>query len=157
MPSPGAIWRMRVNWFQLELAFEYVGGGPYENRAVLCRESGEFLLHSEYGDNFDEWPDDVDNEHEYLAIPRNRDLDLGQPLVFAFARDFLPDEYDEVRRIFTRRGAYARFKDLLVRRKALGQWHAFENAATERALRQWCDENGVVVEREDRAPGDAVG
>lgn len=44
-------------------------------------------------------------------------------------------------------GAYARFKDLLVRRKALGQWHAFENAATERALRQWCDENGVVVEQ----------
>ena len=104
MPSPGAIWRMRVNWFQLELAFEYVGGGPYENRAVLCRESGEFLLHSEYGDNFDEWPDDVDNEHEYLAIPRNRDLDLGQPLVFAFARDFLPDEHDEVWRIFAGRG-----------------------------------------------------
>jgi hypothetical protein len=148
---------MQIDWHQLALALEYASGESYGGRAVLCRESGKLLLHAKYGDNFDEWPDDVDDEQKYLAIPSKRDLDLGRRLVFAFAREFLPDEYDDVRRFFTRRGAYARFEDLLVRRRALEQWYAFENAATERALRQWCDENGVVIRREDRAPGDAGG
>src|SRR5262245_63308299 len=49
----------------------------------------------------------------------------GQALVLDFAREFLPDEYDEVRRIFSGRGAYRRYKDLLVRRGALERWYDF--------------------------------
>jgi hypothetical protein len=39
---------------------------------------------------------------------------------------FLPGGFDEVRLFFTRKGAYARFKDLLARRGALDQWYDFE-------------------------------
>src|SRR6266536_5589275 len=52
---------------------------------------------------------------------------------------FLPDDFDEVRQIFSSRGAYARFKDLLDRRGALDHWYDFEAKAEERALRTWCD------------------
>ena len=52
-------------------------------------------------------------------IRDKRELDLGKPLVLDFAREFLPDDYDEVRHIFSRRGAYRRYKNLLERRGAL--------------------------------------
>src|SRR6516162_1779844 len=49
-----------------------------------------------------------------------------------------PTTYDEVRHIFSRRGAYRRYKDLLVRRGALDLWYDFSNKAEEAALREWC-------------------
>jgi hypothetical protein len=79
------------------------------------------------------------------VIPDKKELDLGKALVFDFARQFLPDEYDEIRRIFSKRGAYARFKDLLARTRALDRWYDFENKATEKALREWCEANGLEI------------
>jgi hypothetical protein len=100
--------------------------------------------HSGFGDNDEELPDDIDDE-KYIAIPDKKELDLGKPLVLDFAREFLPDDYDEVRHIFSRRGAYRRFKDLLVRRGAIDQWEDFSNKAEEAALREWCAENGIEL------------
>jgi len=60
-----------------------------------------------------------------------------------FAREFLPDDYDEVRHIFSRRGAYRRYKELLVRRDALERWYDFSNKSEAAALREWCAENGI--------------
>src|SRR5215470_3352625 len=87
-------------------------------------------------------PDDIDDK-KYILIPDKRELDLGKPLVLDFAREFLPDDYDEVRRIFSRRGAYRRYKGLLVRRGALERWYDFSNKSEETALREWCAENGI--------------
>jgi hypothetical protein len=98
------------------------------------------------------WPDDPDDRKKYLSIPHKKALDLGRPLVFEFARQFLPDEYDEIGRIFSKRGAYARFKDLLQRKKALDRWYEFENEATEKALREWCEGSGLTI-REGKRPG----
>jgi hypothetical protein len=47
--------------------------------------------------------------------------------------------------MFQRRGAYARFKDLLDREGLLDQWYAYETAVTERALRAWCERVGLQV------------
>ena len=58
-------------------------------------------------------------------IPHKNDLDLGQALVFEFAASHLPDEYDRVRDIFRRRGAYGRFKDLLDSKGLLETWYRF--------------------------------
>jgi hypothetical protein len=136
-----------VDWTDLLHAFEFVSlGQPSEHEAVLCRKTGKFLWHSEFGDNFDEWPDDVDDEEKYLSIPHKKELDLGKPLVLEFARQFLPDEFNEVRRIFDKRGAYARFKDLLQRKKALDRWYDFEAKATEAALKEWCEFNEITIE-----------
>ena len=82
-------------------------------------------------------------DEKYIAIPDKKELDLGKPLVLDFAREFLPDDYDEVRHIFSRRGAYRRYKDLLVRRGALERWYDFSNKAEEAVLREWCAENGI--------------
>jgi len=136
-----------VNWDELLHTFEFVSlGQPHEHEAVLCRKTGKFLWHSDVAEDIEEWPDDADDEEKYLSIPHKKELDLGTPLVFAFAREFLPDELDEIRRIFDKRGAYARFKDLLQRRKALDRWYDFENKATEAALREWCEINGITIE-----------
>src|SRR5271169_5616817 len=107
---------MAVSFSDLQLAFEFVSsGGMGENEAYLDRRSGKIYWHSEFGENDEELPDDIDDE-EYISIPDKRELDLGKPLVLDFAREFLPVDYDEVRHIFSRRGAYRRYKDLLVRR-----------------------------------------
>ena len=134
---------MSVSFSDLQLAFEFVSsGGMGENEAYLDRQSGKIYWHSEFGENNEELPDDIDNE-KYVAIPDRRELDLGKPLVLEFAREFLPDDYDEVRHIFSRRGAYRRYKDLLVRRGALERWYDFSNKAEEAALWKWCAENGI--------------
>src|SRR5215469_13807844 len=107
---------MPVSFLDLQLACEFVSsGGMGENEAYLDRQSGKIYWHSEFGDNDEELPADIDDE-KYISIPDKRELDLGKPLVLDFAREFLPDDYDEVRQIFSRRNAYRRYKDLLVRR-----------------------------------------
>jgi hypothetical protein len=94
---------MPVSFSDLHCAFEFVSsGGMGENEAYLDRQSGKIYWHSEFGDNDEELPDDIDDE-KYAAIPDKRELDLGKPLVLDFAREFLPEDYDEVRRIFSRR------------------------------------------------------
>ena len=134
---------MPVSFSDLQCAFEFVSsGGTGENEAYLDRQSGKIYWHSEFGDNDKELPDGIDDE-KYAAIPDKRELDLGKPLVLDFARGFLPEDYDEVRRIFSRSGAYRRYKDLLVRRGALERWYDFSNKAEEVALREWCAQNGV--------------
>ena len=113
-----------------------------ENEAYLDRQSGKIYWHSELGDNDEELPDDIDDE-KYISIPDKRELDLGKALVLNFAREFLPHDYDEVRHIFSRRGAYRRYKELLVRRDALERWYDFSNKSEAAALREWCAENGI--------------
>ena len=136
-----------VDWTELLHTFEFVSlGQPHEHEAVLCRKTGKFLWLSDLAEDIEEWPEDADDEEKYLSIPHKKELDLGTPLVFAFAREFLPDEFDEIQRIFHKRGAYARFKDLLQRRKALDRWYDFENKATEAALREWCEVNEITIE-----------
>jgi len=134
---------MPVSFSDLQLAFEFVSdGGMGENEAYLDRQSGKIYWHSEFGDNDEELPNDIDDE-KYISIPDKRELDLGTPLVLDFAREFLPVDYDEVRHIFSRRGAYRRYKDLLARRGALELWYDFSNKAEEAVLREWCAENGI--------------
>ncbi len=45
-----------------------------------------------------------------------------------------------------RTGDRALDRPLLTREGALDKWYAFEAAAKEKALREWCAENGVAVE-----------
>ena len=93
----------------------------------------------------DELPDDVEDDEKYAAIPDKRELGLGKPMVLDFAREFLPQDFDEVRCIFSKRGAYKKFRALLIRRNVLERWYDFESTATERALREWCEFNSIEV------------
>ena len=81
-----------------------------------------------------------------LSVPQKHDLDLGNPFVFRFAEEYLPDLYQEVRDMFHHKGAYSRFKDLLDRQGQLDAWHRYEEQATEAALREWCQAKEILLE-----------
>jgi hypothetical protein len=103
---------MPVSFKDILEALEFVSaGGMGEHQAFLCKQSGRVYWHSEFSDELDELPDDIEDSEKYVPIPDKRELDLGKPLVLDFARQFLPNDIDEVRRIFSRKGAYARFKE----------------------------------------------
>ena len=137
---------MPVSLNALREAFEFVcAGGEGEHQAFLCKQSGKLYCHSELCDDLDILPDDIDDSEKFLPIPDRRELDLGKPLALDFARQFLPGDFDNVRQIFSRKGAYARFKDLLDRRGMLDQWYAFEAEAEESALKMWCELNSIAV------------
>lgn len=80
-----------------------------------------------------------------IHIPHRNDLGLGQGLVFEFVIDHLPDEYDGVREIFHKRGAYGRFKDLLQSKGLLQAWFDFEHQREEQELRKWCKESEIQL------------
>ena len=137
---------MPVKFEDVSLAFDYVSSDDIGmNHAWLNRETGETWFRSEMYGSDEELPDDID-DGKYIAIPHKKDLDLGQPLVFRFVREYLPDDLDEVYDIFSRKGAYAKFRRLLARRSAVDRWRDFSTKAEEAALREWCAENAIDVE-----------
>jgi Uncharacterised protein family (UPF0158) len=121
--------------------------GEAECRAYICRQTGKIYYYTDYdsGELEEPLPGDIDDRDKYLQIPDKYGLDLGKPLVLDFAREHLPDDYDEIRDIFSRRRAYQKFRSLLARRGAIDRWHAFENKATEQALREWCRLHGIEI------------
>jgi len=125
-------------------AFDYVSGSSCgENRVVYDKAAGDFYYESDLLDE-SEIPDDIDWD-QCIEVPHKNDLDLGSELVFEFVRQMLPEEEDTVYRIFRKRGAYGRFKDLLDRKGLLQEWYAFEESAQHRAIEQWCEENGLEI------------
>ena len=140
---------MPTSFADICLAFEFASSAqPGANDAILCRSTGKIYYRSELAgiDDFaDEQPDEDPDDENYIAIPDKRNLGLGKQLALDFAEEFLPDDFDDVRDLFGRRGAYSKFKALLMRRHALDRWHAFEEKATNQALRDCCEENSIEV------------
>jgi hypothetical protein len=140
---------MLISFQEISDAFDFVGSGSVgEHQAILCRRTGKIYWRSEFSDLDelnDELPDDVEDDEKYIAIPDKQELGLGKPLALNFARKFLPNDFDEVRYIFSKRGAYSKFRALLTRRNVLDRWYDFESKATEQALREWCELNSIEV------------
>jgi len=129
----------------IENAFLFVGSAPYgENEAYLDTETGRILYRSVMGGIDDVAEGEVDPD-EMVIIPHKNDLDLGKALVTEFAASHLPDEYDRVRDIFGRSGAYGRFKDLLDSKGLLETWYRFEDDREKEALRYWCEKNKIEL------------
>lgn len=132
----------------LESALGWVSaGGPFENAAYVSKATGRIFYASDDGDSMteDELPEDVEDSTRYLPVPHKNDLDLGRDLVLRFVDEHMPGSHDEVRGYFRRRGAYARFKDLLHRAGRLEQWFEYERRATQEALLAWAADNGLTV------------
>lgn len=136
---------VRVDYGDLLLAFELVSAGNgYGDLAYVSLETGEIFVVSRSA-GIAEGPEDIEESDEYLVIPGKRGLDLGLKLVMSFVGRELPEDWENVSEIFRRKGAYGRFKQLLHDRGKLDAWYAFENNATEQALREWCEDNGFSV------------
>lgn len=138
---------MKHRFDDIELAYEFVSfRPPMENRAVLCRETGAIYFLTEEGDLDEDAPEAaIEGGPGYVDLPHQQDLDLGSRLVHRFTAEHAPQLADEVRRIFSSRGAYGRFKDLLDRDGLLQAWYDYERVETETALRQWCADHDVDV------------
>jgi nicotinamide-nucleotide amidase len=131
---------------ELRDAFDFVSmGAPLEHSAVISLDTGRIYWLSRDGDLEEEpLPDDLDTSDRYIAVPHKTELDLGRRLVLRFVDRELPNDFDTVEGFFRRKGAYRRFKQLLESRGMLERWYEFENSATERALLEWCQENGIA-------------
>jgi hypothetical protein len=136
---------MPASFQDILLSFEFVDSDAGVHEAFLCRRTGKTFWRSDLDELDDEAPDDIEDEEKYVAIPGKRELDLGKPLVLDFAREFLPNDFDEVRYMFSKKGAYKKFRALLIRRNVLERWYDFESKATERALREWCELNSIEL------------
>ena len=137
---------MKVNFDEIENAFEFVSAGPqYEQSAVIDKLTGKIYYQSEMT-GIDEFPKDLDNNIEnYIFIPHKNDLDLGKQLVFDFCAEFLEDEINEVYHIFSRKGAYHRFKILVDSKGLLDKWYNYENEKKKSALLNWCKDNHISI------------
>ncbi|HEX3450537.1 MAG TPA: hypothetical protein VHS97_19935, partial [Isosphaeraceae bacterium] len=91
---------MPVSIGDIAEAFEFAnaGGNMGEYLAVVCKRTGKIYYQTDFPDAAemnDELPDDINDEEKYVALPDKRELGLGKPLVLAFARQFLPDDFDD--------------------------------------------------------------
>jgi len=122
-----------------------------DHAAVICKTAGEIRLFTEDGE-IDEIPEEAYESDEWVAVPEFRDIGCGSNLVHEFIARRVPEEAEEVRRIFHRPGAYGRLKELLASRGLLllEEWYDFENSRQETAIREWCADNGIEL------VGDAV-
>ncbi len=140
---------MKVKYNDLEMAYYFVSSdGSIDNCALLDKSTGKIYWHSE---DFDEQEitEEMWEDENTVAIPGKYDLDLGKRLVMDFTYTHLDHEhYDHVREIFSRRGAYSRFKGFLDSIGQLDNWFKFEQQSLENALREWAKENGVEIAEE---------
>ena len=134
-----------IKFSDIQDAYFFVSSAGYGmHTAILCKDTGQILYHSEMGD-LDEFDEDDFDEDMCIEIPHKNDLDMGQSLIFEFVEVKLPDDYHRVRQIFQKRGAYRRFKDFLETKGLLEMWYDFESKREEQALRQWCSENEIEL------------
>ena len=137
---------MKVDFREISDALDFVSfGSMYEHQAFLDKETGKIYYHSEYGDDIEELPEDLDSDR-YIGIPHKNELDLGKNLVLAFAYRYLPEEVEIIQKIFRRKGAYSNFKGLLEDKGMLEKWYEFEAKEQEKALRAWCESQSIQID-----------
>lgn len=142
-----------VHLSELQDAIDWVSATLVDNRAFICRRSGKiYWLSDEYGlDETDIEPaEDLDDLDKYLPVPNKHELDIGNRLVFDFVAANLPDQYDRVRDIFRRKGAYGAFKNLLAKLNSLDAWYEYSEKRTRQAIREWYEFENLEIAEDSR-------
>ena len=134
---------------EIQDGFMFVNGvGEGENTALFDKKTGKIYLHSDLCDmgELENQLGDEDYDAEiHIEIPDKNDLGLGQNLVFEFVEKFLPEDEKKISQIFSKRGAYSRYKDFLASKDLLDKWYDFENKKELIALSEWCKENEIDI------------
>ena len=120
-------------------------GEAFGDAAYIDSESGHVYFVTDAVD--EEYPADIAENEKYIMVPHKRELGLGKSLAIEFTEEFLPDKVDRVHRIFSSRGAYSAFKELLHGESLLDKWYEYEQGATRQALLQWIEEVGLAVSK----------
>jgi len=135
-----------VKYADLLDAFEFVStGAPSEHSAYISIVTGKIYQVPNTIKPEEKIPEDIETSDQYIDVPHRIDLGVGRDLALAFVARELPADLDAVTDFFRHKGAYSRFKTLLESRGALKKWYAFEESATEKALREWCQECGIEL------------
>lgn len=137
-----------VDLNELQGAVDWVSDRYMGNEAYICRTTGKVYWVSGDGGFDDEdagVPSDVDDSEKYIPVPTRQDLDIGTRLAFDFATQYMPAQYDRVRRIFRRRGAYGRFKELIARHELLETWYTYSEERSLIMIREWCESEKLSV------------
>ena len=135
-----------VNADDLEIAMTLVSNQNSLTEGWVCRETGKVFVRSDEVDPIMEpIPDDIEDDEKYVPIPDTRSLDLGHTLAFRFTEAEMAQDYDQVRQMFRRPGAYGRFSRLVDDRALRDHWHRFREEQTRAALAAWCEENGLTL------------
>lgn len=130
---------------EIEDAFLFVSSASqFTHSALLSKVTGKIFYISEMGDS-DELPEDIEDDEKYIEIPHKNDLDLGNMLIMDFVTEYCPELLGKVNNIFSRKGAYSRYKELLDSKGLLEKWYDYENQRTKEVLRQWCAENNIEL------------
>lgn len=132
---------------ELEHTVDWLSASYEDAAAYICLATGRIYWKPSDEGVIDDLgiPDDLDDGEKYLPAPDKWSLDLGNQLVFDFAHEFAPLRYDDIRRMFRRKGAYRRFKDLLEKEDLLDKWYRYQDEKTAKALADWCEQNGLKL------------
>ncbi|MFG0249213.1 MAG: hypothetical protein ACF8OB_10030 [Phycisphaeraceae bacterium JB051] len=137
---------MGVKFDDVHDAYMFVSASHLsDNQAFISKSTGQiFFRHDD--NELDDVPDDIDENDDYIEVPSQNDLNLGKRLALDFATFHMSDDdLDEVLNIFSRRGAYQKYKSFLIRRNMLDQWYEYENRHVIQTLRQWCVTIGIEL------------
>ena len=137
----------KFTFLQIDNAYMQASFGTrWDSSVVICKDTGEILVRSDLA-GIDEISEREDLDWDQcVQVPHKSEFGLGKRLVFDFVWEYLPADYDYVRRLFLRAGAYSRYKALLERRGLLDAWHRMERKREEESLRKWCQESGIELE-----------
>ena len=139
---------MKIAYSDIELAVDFSSSAECDNGAYISLDNGKIYWVSDTHDS-DELPDDFEVSDRYLLIPPKDDLLHGQSLVREFVAANASQLTQQVREIFSRRGAYRRFKDLLNENSLSKLWHEFEYQRETAAITGWCRENGIELTHDE--------
>ena len=140
-----------MKFSDVEIAFEMASSSLSLPYVIIHKQTAQMLCDHDELDEYEietarDQGVDVDGP-DWVALPNKQDLDLGTKLVMDFAADHLSDkDFDRVQGIFSRSGAYRRFKDLLEDRDKSKAWYDYKAARKEKALREWCADNEIPLE-----------
>jgi uncharacterized protein UPF0158 len=133
----------RVSLDELLDALEYVSSiGTVDAAAYISRDTGTVYFVGIDMEPEEGMSEDFETSDRYVAVPSKRELDLGKRVVLRFAEVHVPEQYERIRSIFSRPGAYTRFKELLEAGGQLEAWYEFEHDAQREALSDWCAAQG---------------
>ncbi len=128
----------------LEMAYAFSDMSE-ECRSYVSKLDGSIVYDNEMVSGESCPVEDIESDDDYLPLPDQYELNLGTALVWRFVRREIPGLEPKIREMFSRRGAYRRWKNFLEDNDLLDKWHHFEDEATKEALLAWCEENGVPV------------
>ncbi len=130
---------------ELALALD-MSSGSEDIPVYVCKSTGEIVYDAEEYSGEPCPVEDIENDNRYVCLPDKHDFDLGTRLVWRFVEQGIPALEPKVRRIFSSRGAYRRWKDFLDDNDLLEAWYNFEKTAQNEALLEWCRAEGIQIE-----------